>query len=68
MKGYEDARSYFEQIAEKYGCLYLDFTDTPECYDKNNFVVSVHLNSVAAGKFSKTLVEDLISLNIIETE
>ena len=64
--GYEDARAYFEQVAEKYGCVYLDYTDTPECYDKNNFVVSVHLNSDAARKFSQTLVEDLISLNKIE--
>jgi hypothetical protein len=63
--GYEDVRSFFELVAEKYGCLYLDYTDTPECYDRNNFVVSVHLNSDAARKFSKTLVEDLISLNKI---
>lgn len=33
----------------------------PECYDKNNFAVSVPLNSDAARKFSKTLFEDLIS-------
>ena len=65
LMGYQDARAYFEQAAEKYGCVYLDYTDTPECYDKNNFVVSVHLNSDAARKFSKTLVEDLISLNKI---
>lgn len=68
LMGYEETRTYFEQVAEKYGCLYLDYTDTPECYDKNNFVVSVHLNSDAAGKFSKTLVEDLITLNKLEIE
>ena len=66
LKGYEDARAYFEQVAEKYGCVYLDYTDTPECFDKNNFVVSVHLNSDAAQRFSQTLVEDLISLDKIE--
>lgn len=64
--GYEDARHYFEQVAKEYGCLYLDYTDTPECYDKNNFVVSVHLNSQAARQFSKTLVEDLVSLNKLD--
>ncbi len=66
--GYEDARSYFEQVAEEYECLYLDYTDTPESHDKNNFVVSVHLNSRAARNFSETLVEDLVSLNILEKE
>lgn len=59
--GYEDARECFEQVAEKYGCIYLDYTDTPECYDKNNFVVSVHLNSQAAEQFSTTLMDDLNS-------
>lgn len=66
LMGYCDARTYFEQIAEKYGCLYLDYTDTQECQDTNNFVVSVHLNARAARQFSETLMEDLISLKIIE--
>ena len=33
----------------------------PEYYDKNNFTLSVPLNSDAPREFSKTLVEDLIS-------
>jgi hypothetical protein len=64
--GYDDARVYFEQVAEKYGCLYLDYTDTPVCYDTTQFVVSVHLNERAARAFSETLMEDLKSLKIIE--
>ena len=64
--GYDDARVYFEQVAEKYGCLYLDYTDTPVCYDTTQFVVSVHLNARAAREFSETLMEDLKSLKIIE--
>ena len=64
--GYDDARVYFEQVAEKYGCLYLDYTDTPVCYDTTQFVVSVHLNERAAREFSETLMEDLKSLKIIE--
>ncbi len=63
--GYDDARVYFEQVAEKYGCLYLDYTDTPVCYDTTNFVVSVHLNARAAREFSETLMEDLKSLKKI---
>ena len=61
--GYDSARAYFEQIADKYDCLYLDYTDTPMCQDTSNFCVSVHLNAQAARQFSETLVEDLISLN-----
>ena len=64
--GYDDARVYFEQVAEKYGCLYLDYTDTPVCHDTGNFVVSVHLNARAARAFSETLMKDLKSLKIIE--
>lgn len=64
--GYDDVRVYFEQVAEKYGCLYLDYTDTPVCQDTDNFVVSVHLNARAAREFSETLMEDLKSRNIIE--
>lgn len=64
--GYDDARVYFEQVAEKYGCLYLDYTDTPVCQDTSNFVVSVHLNARAAREFSESLMEDLKSLKIIE--
>jgi hypothetical protein len=64
--GYDDARAYFEQVAEKFGCLYLDYTDTPVCQDTSNFVVSVHLNARAAREFTETLLEDLKSRNIIE--
>ena len=64
--GYDAARAYFEQVAEKYGCLYLDYTDTPVCQDTSNFVVSVHLNARAAREFSESLMEDLKSLKIIE--
>lgn len=66
LPGYDDARVYFEQVADKYGCLYLDYTDTPVCYDTTQFVVSVHLNERAAREFSETLMEDLKSLKIIE--
>lgn len=63
--GYGDARAYFEKVAEEYGCLYLDYTDTPFCHDTGNFVVSVHLNARAAREFTETLMEDLKSLNLV---
>lgn len=64
--GYGNARAYFEKVAEEYGCLYLDYTDSPVCHDTDNFVVSVHLNSGSAREFTETLLKDLKSLNIIE--
>ena len=63
--GYGDARAYFEKVAEEYGCLYLDYTDTPVCHDTGNFVVSVHLNARAAREFTETLMKDLKSLNLV---
>lgn len=57
--GYQDAREYFEQLAKKYDCIYLDYTDTPICRDTANFCVSVHLNSNAAADFTRTLCNDL---------
>ena len=66
LMGYGDARTYFEQVAERYGCVYLDYTDNPVCNDTSNFVVSVHLNARAARQFTERLMEDLKSLNIIE--
>lgn len=64
--GYGDAKTYFEKVAEEYGCLYLDYTDSPVCFDTGNFVVSVHLNARSARVFTEMLVDDLKSLNIIE--
>ena len=55
--GYPNARSYFEQVAERFGCLYLD---AGGC-----FCVSVHLNSKAAKQFTETLCNDLRLKEII---
>ena len=63
--GYQDAREYFEQLAEKYDCIYLDYTDTPICRDTANFCVSVHLNSEAAAQFTEILCNDLMVNGII---
>jgi hypothetical protein len=63
--GYDDAREFFETVAKKYGFLYLDYSDLPVCRDSSNFCVSVHMNSRAAQQFTKTLTEDLDSLNMI---
>ncbi len=57
--GYQDARIYFEQLADKYGCMYLDYTETPMCRDTSNFCVSIHLNSTAAADFTRILCKDL---------
>lgn len=59
--GYDEAHKYFEQTANQFGFIYLDYTDTPMCRDTNNFCVSVHLNSRAARDFSEMLCNDLKS-------
>lgn len=66
--GYEESIAYFNKVAEEYGCLYLDYTDTPACIDTNNFVVSVHLNSHAAREFSEELVVKMNSLGEFKME
>ena len=63
--GYDGAREYFETVAQKYGFLYLDYSDTPVCQDSINFCVSVHMSSRATQQFTKTLIEDLDSLNML---
>lgn len=63
--GYQDARKYFEGLAEKYGCIYLDYTDTPMCRDTANFCVSVHLNSTAAAEFTEILCNELKSKELL---
>lgn len=64
--GYKEARSYFEQVAEEYGYLYLDYTESPMCRDTNNFCVSVHLNARATSHFTEILCKDLKANGIIQ--
>lgn len=45
----------FKEIAEKYGADIWDFSDSPICYDKDNFYNSQHLNAEGAGVFSRGL-------------
>lgn len=59
--GYNEANEYFEQVANQFGFIYLDYTNTPMCRDTSYFCVSVHLNSRAARKFSEILCNDLKS-------
>ena len=61
--GYDEASLYFEQIANQFGIIYLNYTNTPMCRDTSNFCVSVHLNSQAAREFSILLCNDLKTHN-----
>lgn len=57
---------YYNNIANKYGFKYLDYTNDPICYDSTKFVVAVHLNEVGANIFTRKLAEDLKKFNIFE--
>ncbi len=59
--GYDDAQRYFEQVANQFGSIYLDYTDSIMCRDSSYFCVSVHLNSQAAKEFSEILFNDFKS-------
>lgn len=62
--GLDEARAYFEQLAEEYQCIYLDFVDDyPISQDTSNFCVSVHMNPVATDVFTRELCDSLIKLN-----
>jgi hypothetical protein len=66
LSGLDDARAYFEQLAAKYGYLYLDFVDDfPISQDTSNFCVSVHMNPVATDEFTRVLCDSLFRLNIL---
>ncbi len=49
----------YQDLAEKYQILFLDYSDHEICYEKEYFYNSQHLNHVGAEKFSKILASDL---------
>lgn len=62
----EELNSYFFDVADKYGFIYLNYTKNYElCNDTSNFCVSVHLNSEGANRFSLDFAQKLDSLNLL---
>lgn len=66
LTGLDEARHYFEQLAEKYGFKYLDFVDDfPISQDSSNFCVSVHMNPMATKQFTQILCDSLLRLGVL---
>ena len=66
VKDSDKLNHYFDSIAQKYGFKYLNYTENyPLCDDTLKFCVSVHMNSVAADRFSTDVANDLISLGLL---
>ena len=59
LPGLDEVRQYFIEIAQQYGCTYLDYLDHPICEDTCNFCVSVHMNPDATQQFTRQLMKDL---------
>ncbi len=66
MKGFDETRVFFRELAEKYDFHYLDYTmDCPISQDTCNFCVSVHMNPEATRSFARVLCHDLDSLELL---
>jgi hypothetical protein len=56
----------YKKHAEKYNLLYLDYSKDSICLDKSYFYNATHLNKTGSEVFSKKLVNDLLSQQIID--
>jgi hypothetical protein len=67
VKNMGEVNNYFENIAQKFGYKYLNYTENYDlCDDTLNFCVSVHLNPTATDKFSNDFAHDLNSLRLLK--
>ena len=65
--GLDAVRTYFEDVSNQYGCIYLDYVDDyPLSLDTANFCVSVHMNAFATDIFTKDFCKDLLSLRLLD--
>lgn len=62
MTDLDKAKGYFQEQADRYGFVYLDYTGCDICRDTSNFCVSVHMNPTATKEFTRMLCRDLDSL------
>lgn len=62
----EELNSYFSDVAEKYGFIYLNYTKNYKlCNDTSNFCVSVHLNPEGTDRFTIDFANKLDSLQLL---
>lgn len=56
----------FREIANKKNLLFLNYSDSPICRNKNLFYNSSHLNSKGADLFTKLLIDDFNNYQIMQ--
>lgn len=56
---HQQIMAYYADQANKYGFLFLDYSNHPISHDKSNFYNSSHLNARAADEFTRVFVQDL---------
>jgi len=67
VKNMDEVNDYFENIAQRFGYNYLNYTENYDlCNDTSNFCVSVHLNPEATDRFSTKFAHDLDSLGLLK--
>lgn len=57
--GLDEVQDYFKEVATRYGCYYLDYSEDEICRDTANFCVSVHMNPEATKAFSWKFSKEL---------
>lgn len=62
VKNKAQMNTYFQNIAKKYGHIYLDYTSDSICLDTTNFTVAVHLNEKGANIFSTNFAKDITTI------
>lgn len=67
VKNMDQVNRYFENVAQKLGYMYLNYTKNYDlCNDTLNFCVSVHMNPKATDRFSCDFANDLLSLGLLQ--
>lgn len=66
VKNIDEVNDYFENVAQKFGYKYLNYTENYDlCNDTLNFCVSVHMNPKATDRFSSDFANDLLSSGLL---
>lgn len=56
---------YYQQLANKYDCIVLNYLRTDICADRNYFYNVTHMNLLGTNKFTEYLALDIDSLGIV---
>jgi hypothetical protein len=65
---YDDMVSYYRTLADEYGVVFLDFSDTDMCFEKELYYDEVHMNKDGARIYSDSLACAIRRLRLLEDE